>query len=647
MADPFGTGIVFAFLNSAYRLSEHAIKFHSVESENGVFVRMIQQVRLDVEETERLLCIPSVKAMLISTPGKLPWIRNTIISAKTALNEIGRWVERVRIEKEGHGKVSWESRVRWVFNDYEKILNRRMELSTSHQALSNVLAYLAPLEQADTPEDPSPPLYDNATFFDDFLSPRQKKKVRDMKRRLGEEKKDNGTVSYIYGSMSGNSDTDICILESFEEGVCQSVQVPIPVFSVSPSIPRKEEGSGRHVELLGDTDSSQTSSLTIPSPWSTPGTRSIPSRPPISPRPLDPPSNWPFPQVPPPVFQPPGSQTSQSFTGTKTYPSSIYPRNIASRQPVHELPLVSGTNFLGPLDPFELLASSDSQTSSIRSKNMHPVLSGPSFSTHRPLSLQNPPNPSKTPQSLAETGPIAEIIGDLSMPHSETHISLEEIPKNISLVQSSPTNLPRALQVGVPPRLEIPISQSTIPSDAINRRATWPAPAIDVLEEPYYSVKRPQKPHQFSADAPILTCAEMLSDGVLQVPQAHQQHPPSMASWPSIQLRTQSQLQQEYQSQNQPRHRPTLTAVSHPSFLNPILTTALSSTSWQEQQYQQVDHSSGSRPMQGATVVPAAQPGTSLVEQECSALRSTTLREARRRNRKALLDLMRREGLGG
>jgi hypothetical protein len=507
MADPLGTGIDFAYMNSAYRLSECAIKFHSVESENGVFVSMIQRVRLDVEETERLLCIPSVKATLISTPAKLPWIRETVISAKTALNEIGRWVERVRVEREGYGKVSLETRTRWVFNDYEKIVNRTMELNTSHRALSIVLAYLVPLEQAETPEDPTPPLYDNATFFDDFLSPRQKRKVRDMKRRLLEEKKGN---------------------ETFEEGVHQSVQVPIPVFFASPSIPRKEE-------ILSDTDSSQTSSLSFPLSWSTtPGTRPIPSRPPISPQPLDPSSTWPFPQAPPPAFQPPGSQTPQYSTSTKTYTSDIYPRNIASRQPASELPSVSGTNFLGPLDPFELFVSSDSQTSSICSKNMHPVLSELSSSTYRPLSLQNLPDPPKTPQSLAETGPIAEMMGDLSMPHSETHSSLQAIPENICFVQSPPTNLPRELRAGVPPQPGIPISQSKIPNDATNRRAMWSAPATGVLAEPYHSVKRPQKPRHFSTDAPALTCAGMLSDGMLQVTQAHQEHPPSTTSWRKV-----------------------------------------------------------------------------------------------------------------
>jgi hypothetical protein len=159
---------------------------------------MIQRVRLDLEETERLLCVPSVKKRLISTPGKLPWINGVINNARSALNEIGKWVERVRADKEGYGSVSWENRVRWVFNDHDKLVTRRMELGASHQALLTVLSYLAPLEQTEAPVDAPPPEYNDATFFDDYLSPRQKKrKAWDTEKSFGAEKKDEGTVSHV------------------------------------------------------------------------------------------------------------------------------------------------------------------------------------------------------------------------------------------------------------------------------------------------------------------------------------------------------------------------------------------------------------------------------------------------------------------
>jgi hypothetical protein len=199
MGDPVSVGAAFAFLNTAFKLAEYAVKFCGVESENGVFVRMIQRVRLDLEETERLLCVPSVKKKLISTPGKLPWIKGVINSAKYSLNEIGRWVDRVRADKEGYGSVSWENRVRWIFKDYDKLVTRRMELGTSHQSLMTVLSYLTQLEQTETLVDEAPPQYDDATFFDGFLSPRQKRRrARDMEKSFGADKKAEGTVSHVW-----------------------------------------------------------------------------------------------------------------------------------------------------------------------------------------------------------------------------------------------------------------------------------------------------------------------------------------------------------------------------------------------------------------------------------------------------------------
>lgn len=188
MAEPVS---IFAFLNSAVKFSEVALKLCAVGSENGVFVRLILRVRNDLQEVERLISTPSVKKKLISTPGKLPYIKNVVFSTKSALNEIGRWVERVRSDKEGHGSISFENRVRWVFNDHDKLTNRTLELSTSHQSLSNVLQYLMPLERDDGPQinndwEPSPPTYDDATYLDEImpLSSRQRRQVQYRKSQL-------------------------------------------------------------------------------------------------------------------------------------------------------------------------------------------------------------------------------------------------------------------------------------------------------------------------------------------------------------------------------------------------------------------------------------------------------------------------------
>jgi hypothetical protein len=176
MGEPVSTAAVFAFLNSCFKFAEYAVKLYGVESENWVFVRLIKLVQLDLEETERLLTVPTVTKKLKVTPEKWRWIRESITSAKASLNEIGKWVEPVRGEQVAYGSVSFRTKVKWIFNDHDKLLTRSAQLKTTHQTLSNMLIFLAPLEDLATQEPENLPTYDNAISLDAFLSPQQRLK---------------------------------------------------------------------------------------------------------------------------------------------------------------------------------------------------------------------------------------------------------------------------------------------------------------------------------------------------------------------------------------------------------------------------------------------------------------------------------------
>lgn len=58
-----------------------------------------------------------------------------------------------------------------------------MELGSSHQALSNVLMYLSPLEQAAVATAEEPPEYQDATFLDAYISPAQRRKNARMSQK--------------------------------------------------------------------------------------------------------------------------------------------------------------------------------------------------------------------------------------------------------------------------------------------------------------------------------------------------------------------------------------------------------------------------------------------------------------------------------
>jgi hypothetical protein len=174
MGDPISLGAVFAGIGSAFKFADLAIRIAEVGSENEVFVRTIRVVRDDLNEVERLLNVTSVQRNLTGIPGKLPWIKGAVINTKSALNEIGKWVERARSEKESTGTIHFDTRVKWVFSDHEKLLNRKTELTTCHQQLLNVLNYLAGLEEGFMTSEP--PQYTDTTF-DEILSRHRQRPV--------------------------------------------------------------------------------------------------------------------------------------------------------------------------------------------------------------------------------------------------------------------------------------------------------------------------------------------------------------------------------------------------------------------------------------------------------------------------------------
>ena len=161
--DPLSASL-FTSIGSAFKFADVAVRVAEVGSENAVFVRAIQVVRSDLEEVERLLSQTSVQQKLALTHGKIHWIKTAIKNTRNALNEIGRWVERARVEQESTGSIRFDTRVRWVFSDHEKLVNRKIELSTCHQQLSNVLGYLIGLEGAPvhtTLQEPGDASYDD------------------------------------------------------------------------------------------------------------------------------------------------------------------------------------------------------------------------------------------------------------------------------------------------------------------------------------------------------------------------------------------------------------------------------------------------------------------------------------------------------
>lgn len=139
----------FSAINTTFRLAEFCLALKEVESENLVFLKLISRVRKDLDEAYRERREKET-ALKTSLPRKIEWIDNVILDAKNALNDIGIFIERPRIDVEEGKSVSLKHRFEWVLMNHQKFVSRQLLLATCHQSLlaaintmESVSAYLS------------------------------------------------------------------------------------------------------------------------------------------------------------------------------------------------------------------------------------------------------------------------------------------------------------------------------------------------------------------------------------------------------------------------------------------------------------------------------------------------------------------------
>ncbi|PSN68285.1 hypothetical protein BS50DRAFT_573209 [Corynespora cassiicola Philippines] len=141
----FAISGVFAGINTLFKFGEYALRLAEVDDETGVFIRMIDVVRDDLRESERLLSLKHIHESLVRNRPKYEWVKKSLNNTRWSLSDIGKWVERARMEKETK-RIEFKTRVLWVIKDHEKVVTRTKQLSVCHQQLSSVLACLVPLD---------------------------------------------------------------------------------------------------------------------------------------------------------------------------------------------------------------------------------------------------------------------------------------------------------------------------------------------------------------------------------------------------------------------------------------------------------------------------------------------------------------------
>ncbi|KAF2703084.1 hypothetical protein K504DRAFT_187544 [Pleomassaria siparia CBS 279.74] len=136
----------FSSLPTVFNFIDFAISQEDVSSDNKVFVNLIHRVRHDVNEALRLRACPAVVNYCESVPDKETWIDAILLDVKRALNDIGVYMENVRVSVDGGGVAVLKRKFEWVLGHHQKLATRQISLSTCHQSLMAAISLMQQVE---------------------------------------------------------------------------------------------------------------------------------------------------------------------------------------------------------------------------------------------------------------------------------------------------------------------------------------------------------------------------------------------------------------------------------------------------------------------------------------------------------------------
>lgn len=140
----------FSAISATFKLAEFCLALKEVNSENLVFLKLIARVRKDLEEASRERREKET-ALKSGLPGNMDWIDGAILDVRSALNDIGIFIERPRIDVEEGKSVSLKHRFEWVLMNHQKFVSRQLLLATCHQSLLAAIATMKSIPACSQP----------------------------------------------------------------------------------------------------------------------------------------------------------------------------------------------------------------------------------------------------------------------------------------------------------------------------------------------------------------------------------------------------------------------------------------------------------------------------------------------------------------
>ncbi|KAF2865832.1 hypothetical protein BDV95DRAFT_249183 [Massariosphaeria phaeospora] len=135
-------------LNTVFSFVDFANSLGGVSKDNEIFVKLIQRVRHDVAEASRLYTSHAVEEYLEAWPDKKTWIDAILLDVQRALNDIGVYVEDVRVTGDDGGAVALKRKFEWVLGHHRKLISRELNLTLCHQSLMATIQVMQTAEMS-------------------------------------------------------------------------------------------------------------------------------------------------------------------------------------------------------------------------------------------------------------------------------------------------------------------------------------------------------------------------------------------------------------------------------------------------------------------------------------------------------------------
>ncbi|CAG9999077.1 unnamed protein product [Clonostachys byssicola] len=135
-----------AAIGASWKVAEFLVKcktLFEVRSENAVYVRLVERVKVDLAEAERLMALKSVQDGMRENREKTLYVQSLIRGVHDAIKGMTKYTSKVA----DAGKwMGLPTRLWWVLHEREKLAHRQMELAMAREGIMEVIGWLGEFE---------------------------------------------------------------------------------------------------------------------------------------------------------------------------------------------------------------------------------------------------------------------------------------------------------------------------------------------------------------------------------------------------------------------------------------------------------------------------------------------------------------------